>query len=260
MKTTGKTQIYLPIAVNLFIYALQHLLYSGYVNGDISIVNEGWGPTITGSLLMAFAVYVVANIVAGIICGLKTTSMFAILYWLIGFLVMIICNFIYCPVTHLSFQRENILVAFIQGAFQFAPFILVTSLFSEKNRKKLLKEKGNIKQVSEHSKMIIDFFNSRDTEGLKAMFDENIISLCDISSQIEKAFQIVDGNIISYDVVLRCHNDESNEYIIKNIATDQKEEYEFYIMTDIEVKTLFNIWLHYTKDGLQQNMLVGANL
>ena len=114
--------------------------------------------------------------------------------------------------------------------------------------------------ITAHSKRITELWNSRNAEELKAMFDENTAAFYDLSSQIERAFKIVQGNIISYDVTMRCQSDAGNEYIIKNILTDKGEKYEFYIMTDIKTESLFNIWIHYTVNGTEKNMLVGRNL
>ncbi|MBP3923167.1 MAG: hypothetical protein J6D27_09380 [Ruminiclostridium sp.] len=259
MKLSGKTQIFLPTVANLFIYGLQHLLLIGYIQGDISIVDEAWGPTITGTLLIAFAVYVVANIVAGIICGLKATSMVAVLYWLIGFLITILCNYIYCPANHLTMQASNIPVALLQGTFQIFPFILITLFVSDRNREALLKEKKRSALVLTEPKKIIDLFNSRDFDGLKTMFGEEIENPTDLSFQIENAFEIVKGTITGYDVALRCDNDETIEYIIKNVKTDTAGEYEFCVMTDMKTDKLLNIWIFYAIDGIQKNTFIGNN-
>ena len=114
-------------------------------------------------------------------------------------------------------------------------------------------------QISLESFEIIDCFNNRIDCNLANMFSENLEMSSELSFQIEKAFETIDGTIISYNVVPRCHSKSTDEYIIKSIKTDSGKEYEFYIMRDIKTRELLNIWIHYTIDGMPRSIYIGNN-
>lgn len=110
----------------------------------------------------------------------------------------------------------------------------------------------------EQAKRIVDCFKEEDTDGLSAMFGKNPEITSELSFQIQMAFEVIE-DIIGYDVEPRCHNEHTDEYIIKTITSDSEKQYEFYIKADIKTRELVNIWIHYTVDGAQRHMFIGNN-
>lgn len=90
---------------------------------------------------------------------------------------------------------------------------------------------------------VLDCFNEKDTDALKSLLCAKTLELSDIDEQIQACFDLFQGKVISFDDNLMGYEGESIEsgkttrleraWDVKDIVTDEDNEYEIYIYTYI---------------------------
>ena len=95
------------------------------------------------------------------------------------------------------------------------------------------------KQTEEILIKVIEFFDNKDKEGIKALFASQIKQNHNIDTQIDRAFEIYDGKSVSYDVhaggiANSAKTDDTYTFLVfdgklKNIKMDNSKSFSIWI-------------------------------